>query len=123
MNTPPQREALSPGGVPLKANAISAARGWRWKKDPVFRLLCAFQRFMIVHRTMEYLPACSLQHNDGGTDAGSCASSLPVSSPVLSPVRKNHMILYQDTYIRFMKTIMMHFATGPTHENAGGILA
>jgi hypothetical protein len=31
------------------------------------------------------------------------------------------MIPYQDTCIRFMKTIMMHFAPGPTHENAGGV--
>ena len=35
--------------------------------------------------------------------------------------QKNHMIPYQDTCIRFMKTIMMHFATGPTHENAGAV--
>jgi hypothetical protein len=31
------------------------------------------------------------------------------------------MIPYQDTCIRFRKTIMMHLATGQTHENAGGV--
>jgi hypothetical protein len=35
--------------------------------------------------------------------------------------KKNHMIPYQDTCIRFRKTIMMHLATGPTHQNAGGV--